>query len=90
MENRVIGGGNELRAYNLNITVRGKALKGRMTEGPPAPIMLTRGEPSNFRITYEGVDEGMTELSEVELVEGNFGREVKFYRIKVEAKWARG
>src|SRR5262245_7212210 len=32
MENRVIGGGNGLRAYKLNITVRGKALKGRVTE----------------------------------------------------------
>lgn len=87
MEDRVIGGGNELRAYFLNITARnGEALKGKVKEGPPKPVQLTRGVPSKFQVTYAGVDENITTLDEVELVEGNFGREVKFYNIKVESK----
>jgi hypothetical protein len=87
MEDRVLGGGTGLKAYNLFLTARGgEALKGKVTEGPPNLVKLTRGVASRFQITYAGVNEDITELDEVELVEGNFGREVKFSGIKIAAK----
>jgi hypothetical protein len=87
-EDVALGGGpSEFRSFFLNITVRGgEALKGKVKDGPPSLVRLTKGVPSKFRLTYAEVDEDITEFDEVELGESNFGREVKFYNIKIEAK----
>ncbi len=88
MEDRSLAGGpGEFRAFFLNLTVRGgEALKGKVKEGPPSLVRLTKGVPSKFQLTYAEVDEDLTEFDEVELGETNFGREVKFYNIKIGTK----
>jgi hypothetical protein len=82
----VLGGGpGQFRAFYLHPTARGgEALKGQVKEGPPGLVRLTKGVPSKFQLTYEGVDEDITQFDEVALGESNVRREVKFYNIKID------
>jgi hypothetical protein len=85
---RVLAGGpGEFRAFFLKLTARGgEALDGKVKLGPRGLVRLTKGIPSKFQLTYADVDKEITEFDEVELGESNFGREVKFYKIKIESK----
>jgi cell division protein FtsB len=75
-----------------------KALEGRVVAGPGAVpgkelgdvVYLTKGGWKKFQVTYEGVDEGITELDQVELTMGpplGIARQaVTFHGIKIESK----
>jgi hypothetical protein len=84
---------------NLNLIPADlKALKGRVVEGPGSTpgkelddvVVLTKGDWKKFQVTYEGVDEDITELDQVELTMGaplGFARQaVTFRGIKIESK----
>ncbi len=80
------------------ITGGGKAVEGRVVAGPGAVpgkelddvVYLTKGGWKKFQVTYEGVDEDITELDQVELIMGpplGFARQpVTFQGIKIESK----
>jgi hypothetical protein len=83
-ENRNIGG-DGFRQFYLTLTARGgETLEGKVKGS--RSVVLTKGVASKFQLSYEEVDKDITEFDDVELGETNFGREVKFYNIKIEAK----
>ena len=75
-----------------------KTLNGRMVDGPGSGgksldvIYLAKGDRKKFQVTYEGVDEDITELDQVDLfwgaaitLAGN-GKAVTFHNIKIESQ----
>jgi hypothetical protein len=88
------------RKLNI-ITGGGKGLEGRVVDGPGVHVgtvgtelhevvYITQGDWKKFQVTYEGVDEDITELDQVELTMGApiglAQHTVTFHGIKIESK----
>jgi hypothetical protein len=72
----------------LVLTARGgETLKDGRLRDAPSLLYLKRAVPVNFQISYEGVDEDITQLDTVRLSRMNFeNQSITFYNIKIKAK----